>query len=443
MALKYLVDLNLSGNEIQNVALQTVAGTPTGLAIGHIVYDTLASQVKIYNGSEWAVVGLVADEASLTVSSGTISIKDGGVSTAKIANLAVSTAKIADDAVTYAKLQNVAANSLLGNNTGSATAAAALTATQVRTLINVADGANNYVLPTASAAVLGGIKVGTDLTIATGVLTIGSNVATLSGTQTFTGTKTFAEDTSFSKNVSIVGNLTVSGTVTSINTTDLDVKDKLITLNVGSTIAANSTGSGFQVTVDATSTAGIVWDNAASRFKHLNVAGGTNETYAYQSEIRTNEQIEDLVGAMFSGNTETGITVTYQDVDGTIDLVVAEQRTNEQVMDLVADVMVGNATHTAIRATDNDSGNGVNLVNGYNHRGVTVTGHAGGPYVIDLVTLDFDAAITAPLNVDVYETAATVRTMVLTAFSIDSATSVLSVELGAGDYFIAISGVRR
>ena len=173
------------------------------------------------------------------------------------------------------------------------------------------------------------------------------------------------------------------------------------------------------------------------------IAGGTKEKYAYQSQIRTKEQIDDLVCALFSGNTETGITVTYQDVDGTIDLVVAEQRTNEQVMDLVADVMVGNATHTAIRATDNDSGNGVNLVNGYNHRGVTVTGHAGGPYVIDLVTLDFDAAITAPLNVDVYETAATVRTMVLTAFSIDSATSVLSVELGAGDYFIAISGVRR
>jgi len=38
----------------------------------------------------------------------------------------------------------------------------------------------------------------------------------------------------------------------------------------------------------------------------------------------SNEQVQDIVGAMFSSNTETGITVTYQDDDGTIDLVVAD-----------------------------------------------------------------------------------------------------------------------
>ena len=38
---------------------------------------------------------------------------------------------------------------------------------------------------------------------------------------------------------------------------------------------------------------------------------------------KTDEQIQDIVGAMFSGNTETNITVTYQDSDGTIDLEVA------------------------------------------------------------------------------------------------------------------------
>ncbi len=47
---------------------------------------------------------------------------------------------------------------------------AALSATQVRTLLNVADGANAYSLPTAAADTLGGIKVGTRLSIADGVL---------------------------------------------------------------------------------------------------------------------------------------------------------------------------------------------------------------------------------------------------------------------------------
>ena len=37
----------------------------------------------------------------------------------------------------------------------------------------------------------------------------------------------------------------------------------------------------------------------------------------------TTEQVQDIVGAMFSGNTETNITATYEDADGTIDLVVS------------------------------------------------------------------------------------------------------------------------
>lgn len=49
----------------------------------------------------------------------------------------------------------------------------------------------------------------------------------------------------------------------------------------------------------------------------------TNRTLA---EIATDltELIQDIVGAMFTGNTETGITVTYQDSDGTIDVVENE-----------------------------------------------------------------------------------------------------------------------
>ena len=41
----------------------------------------------------------------------------------------------------------------------------------------------------------------------------------------------------------------------------------------------------------------------------------------------TTEQVQDIVGAMFSGNTETNITVTYQDADGTIDLAATDTNT--------------------------------------------------------------------------------------------------------------------
>ena len=74
---------------------------------------------------------------------------------------------------------------------------------------------------------------------------------------------------------------------------------------------------------------------------------------------KTNEEIQDIVGAMFSGNTETNITVTYQDSDGTIDLV-ADQLTTEQVQDIVGGMFSGN-TETNITATYQDSDGTIDL----------------------------------------------------------------------------------
>jgi hypothetical protein len=45
----------------------------------------------------------------------------------------------------------------------------------------------------------------------------------------------------------------------------------------------------------------------------------------------TNEQVQDIVGAMLTGNTETNITVTYQDADGTIDFVSTDTDTTYSI----------------------------------------------------------------------------------------------------------------
>jgi len=51
---------------------------------------------------------------------------------------------------------------------------------------------------------------------------------------------------------------------------------------------------------------------------------GTDIAWATDATVAalTSEEVQDIAGAMFSSNTETGITATYQDGDGTIDLVV-------------------------------------------------------------------------------------------------------------------------
>lgn len=67
----------------------------------------------------------------------------------------------------------------------------------------------------------------------------------------------------------------------------------------------------------------------------------------------TTEQVEDITGGMVSGNTETRITVDYQDADGTLDFVVTDMSntsaqaiasTHTTYVNITGDTMTGNLT---------------------------------------------------------------------------------------------------
>ena len=47
----------------------------------------------------------------------------------------------------------------------------------------------------------------------------------------------------------------------------------------------------------------------------------TNTVSDTNTQLST-EEVQDIAGAMFSSNTESGVTATYQDADGTIDLEI-------------------------------------------------------------------------------------------------------------------------
>ena len=75
-------------------------------------------------------------------------------------------------------------------------------------------------------------------------------------------------------------------------------------------------------------------------FTTRNLTGFTtdNLTEGSTNKYVSDEAVQDIVGAMFSSNTETRITATYQDADGTIDLVV----------DAVTDITGNAGTATAL-----------------------------------------------------------------------------------------------
>lgn len=100
--------IDLAKNELRNAQIQNLSTTQINAIVspvqGQFVYDSTLDKLKVYDGAAWTLVGAAADETSITLSSNTLSIKDGGVSSAKIATGAVVEAKIGTGAVTNAKL---------------------------------------------------------------------------------------------------------------------------------------------------------------------------------------------------------------------------------------------------------------------------------------------------------------------------------------------------
>ena len=230
---------------------------------------------------------------------------------------------------------------------------------------NSSTGVITYTGPSASE-VRAHISAGTGVGISSGEISIGQAVATSSNV-------TFA-NVAATGNVTITGNLDVNGTTTTLDTTNSTITDRLIELGNGTTgTPANDMGLVFER--GSSDNVFIGWDESADAIAigtgsftgastgdlsftraNLNISaldaasgsfsgnisvGGTVDgrdvatdgskldgIEAGATADQTDEEIQDIVGAMFSGNTETGITATYQDADGTIDLVIGTLNQN-------------------------------------------------------------------------------------------------------------------
>ena len=210
-----------------------------------------------YRISMLTIESLVDDEINVNVDDSTIEINS-------------DTVRIKDDGVTYAKIQNVSAtNRILGRDSSGAGVIEEITPANLRTMINVADGAEvnvatNLSQTTAAAQLTIASSTGTNIVVAEASDTIAGLMSTthhdkLDGIEASAtadqtaieiinllnsdlggdkqiGTQTDDKMT-FGGSVTVTGDLQVNGTTTTVDSTTVNIGDNILELNYAGTAA--------------------------------------------------------------------------------------------------------------------------------------------------------------------------------------------------------------
>lgn len=148
----------------------------------------------------------------------------------------------------------------------------------------------------------------------------------LTGNATVGGTLGVTGATTLSSTAAITGNTTVGGTLGVTGASTLDSAAVTNNATVGGTlgVTGNSTLSGtLGVTGNTTvgGTLGVTGNTTIAGT--LGVTGSSTLEGSVSVEGKTiGEYVQDTVGSMVTGNTESGISVLYRDDDGTLDFNV-------------------------------------------------------------------------------------------------------------------------
>ncbi len=153
--------------------------------------------------------------------------------------------------------------------------------------------------------------------------------------------------------MSIAGDLTVDTNTLKVDSSNNRVGIGTASPSTALQVAGTVTATAFtgaltgNVTGNVSGSAGSATGNAATATALQNARTIHGVSFDGTANIDLTEVVQDTAGGMFSSNTETGITATYQDSDGTVDLVIDAAQTGITSL-LATDIKIGEDDQTKI-----------------------------------------------------------------------------------------------
>ena len=252
-------------------------------------------------------------------------------------------------ALTATSFVGALTGNVTGNTSGTAgglSGAPSITVADITATGNVSIAGTLTYEDVTSIDAVGLITARTGVRVTTGGLTVSAGGANITGNIAVTGTVDGRDvATDGTKLDGIEASATADQTAAEIRTlvgsasdsnvfTDAD-HSKLDGIEASAT--ADQTAAEIRAAVEAATDSNVFTDADHSKLNGI-ASGATNVTnnnqltngagYVTSNTQLSDEQVQDIVGGMVTGNTESGITVTYQDGDGTIDFSVASQTDN-------------------------------------------------------------------------------------------------------------------
>lgn len=218
----------------------------------------------------------------------------------------------------------------------------------------------------------------------------------------------------------------VDAVTTSLNAQDLDATTDSGSIDIDLDTETLSIVGGAGIDTSATGTTITVAGELATETNAgIATFDGTDFTVSSGDVTVNAERVQDIVGAMVSSNTESGITVAYEDGDGTIDFTVAtlnQDTTGTAAIGTSVTVSANNSTDETVYPTFVDGATGTQGIE-------TDTGLTYNPSDGNLTSTTFTGNLTGNVTGNTSGTAATVTTAAqtnitslgtLTALTVDS-----------------------